>query len=198
MQHIPLTLDSYLSAAVFRFRAICNIEIPFLCHINSCAAMNTGSLLLHMWIITNYPSIVESHEKFDDAVPYQPIILHYAIPASDTEKDTCKLSAVVSYKTRYNKSDGNMMNISFGLGEVIKVNTVAELRTFREMKLVLDINASCVASKVLGIYFDLCFQHAVTEFPEGVSFSKKTLYVHQEKLPHAYPYWYIVLHLILR
>jgi len=122
MRNMPLTLDNDLPAAVFRFGATCETEIPFSCHLDSCTAMNTGSLLLHMWIITTYPEIVESYEQFDDAVPFQPIMLDCAIPASEAEKDTGKLSAVVTYKTQYKKSDGSMMTISFGLGEAIKVN----------------------------------------------------------------------------
>ena len=59
IQNMPLTLDNNLPAAVFRFGATNNTEIPFSCHLDSCAAMNTGSLLLHMYIITTYPSIVE-------------------------------------------------------------------------------------------------------------------------------------------
>ena len=66
-----------------------------------------------------------------------------------------------------------MMTISFGLGEAIKVNAILGLPTFRDLKLVLDVDDSRVTSKVLGIYFDLCFQHAATGFPEGVTFSKK-------------------------
>ena len=102
---MPLTLDNDLPATVFQFGAACETEIPFSCHLDSCTAMNTGSLLLHMWIITTCPEIVESYEKFDDAVPFQPIMLNCAIPAYEAEKHTGKLSAVVTYKTRYTKPD---------------------------------------------------------------------------------------------
>ena len=124
MRYIPLTLDNDLTAAVFRFEATCDTETSFSCHLDSCVVINTGSLLLHMWIITTYPSIVESYEQFDDAVPFQPIMLDYAIPASEVEKDTDKFSTVVIYKIRYKKSDGNIVTISFGLSEVIKVNAI--------------------------------------------------------------------------
>ena len=173
MRNMPLTLDNDLPAAVFRFGATNDTEIPFSCHLDSCAAMNTGSLLLHMWITTTYPSIVECYKQYDDAVPFQPIMLDCAIPASEAEKDTGKFSAVMTYKTRYKKSDGNMTTISFSLGEAIKVNAILGLPTFRDLKLMLDVDAYRVTSKVLGIYFDLCFQHAATGFPQGVTFSKE-------------------------
>ena len=173
VRHMTLSLDNDLPAAVFRFGATSSREIPFSCHLNSYVAMNNGSLLLHMWIITIYPYIVESYKQFDDEVPFQLIMLDCAIPATEAERDTGKLSVIVTYKTQYKKTDGTMMRISFGIGEAIKVNTIPGLPTFRTLKLVLYIDASRVTSKFLGIFFDLCFQHAATGFPEGVSFSKK-------------------------
>ena len=92
-------------------------------------------------------------------------MLDCVIPASEAEKDTGKFSAIVTYKTRYKKSDGNMIRTSFVLGEVIKVNVILVLPIFCEMKLVLDIDTSRVTSKLLGIYFDLYFQNAATGFP---------------------------------
>ena len=47
LRAMPLSLDNTLPAAVFRFGTnLCN-EVPFSCHLDSCAAMNTGSLHLH-------------------------------------------------------------------------------------------------------------------------------------------------------
>ena len=73
LHQISLSLDNYLSATVLRFGISKDSEIPFTCHLDSCAAMNIANLLLHMWIITTYPAIAESYAKFDDALPFHPI-----------------------------------------------------------------------------------------------------------------------------
>ena len=61
---MPLSLDNCLPAAVLRFGSDAEDEVAFPCHLDSCAAMNTGSLTLHQWIITTYPAIVDSYEQF--------------------------------------------------------------------------------------------------------------------------------------
>ena len=101
MHIMPLSLDNDLPSALFRFGTSDDNEVPFPCHLDSCAAMNTGSLVLHQWIITNYPAIVQSYEQFDDSTPFTPISLACAIPSAESEKNENKLTAVVTYKTRY-------------------------------------------------------------------------------------------------
>ena len=174
LRAMPLSLDNVLPAAVFRFGTNSSNEIPFSCHLDSCAAMNTGSLYLHQWIITEYPHIVEKYEQYDDAQPFQPITLDCALPASEAEKTTGKLTAVVTYKTRYVDKEGRSLTLSFGLGESIQVNAIIGLPTFKTWKLVLDIDSKIATSKEIGIDFDLCFQHAATGFPEGIVFDPTT------------------------
>ena len=95
-----------------------------------------------MWIMTTYPQIVYKYERYDDEAVFQPITLDCDVPTSDAEKETNKLSSVVTYKTRYYKKDGTMMTLSFGLGEKILVNVIIGLPTFREWQLVLDVDES--------------------------------------------------------
>ena len=171
MRLMPLSLDNDLPSALFRFGTSDNDEIPFPCHLDSCAAMNTGSLVLHQWIITNYPEIVQSYEQFDDNTPFAPISLACAVPSADSKKNENKLTAVVTYKTRYFTKEGKRVTLSFGLGLGIKVNAIVGLPTFREWRLILDLDSNQVTSKLLGLIFDLTFNHAATGFPEGVTFN---------------------------
>ena len=48
LRNMPLSLDNNLPEAVLRFGSTTDDEIPFSCHLDSCAGMNTGNLLLHM------------------------------------------------------------------------------------------------------------------------------------------------------
>ena len=95
-----------------------------------------------------------------------------AIPSSQAETDAGKLLAVVTYKTIYRPTAGKMMTLSFGLGKAILVIAIIGLPTFREWKLVLDVSENRVTLKLLGIYFDIAYQHAVPGFPDGIAFSK--------------------------
>ena len=169
---MPLSLDNDLPAAVFSFGTSIDNEVEFSCHMDSCAAMNTANLLLHQWIMTTYPDIVDSYEHFNDDNPFQPIELDCAVPNSDSKQNRNKLTAVVTYKTRYCNLDGKPMNISFGLGESISVNAIIGLPTLKEFKMVLDVDSGIATSKLLNKDFKLSFQHAASGFPDGIVFDK--------------------------
>ena len=142
VRQMPLSLNNYLPAAIFRFGSASEDEVAFLCHLDSCAAMNTGSLTLHQWIITTYLAIVASYEQFDDASPLQPIGLDCAIPSADSSAISNQLTAIVTYKTRYVDTAGAPVELSFGLGKAIKVNVIIGLPTFKTWKLILDLEAN--------------------------------------------------------
>ena len=172
LRHMPLSLDDGLPTAVFSFGTNTSNEIDFSCHMDTCAAMNTANLLLHQWIITTYPDIVDSYEHFNDKQPFHPIELDCAVLNSDFKKNCNKLTAVVTYKTRYCDQSGKMITISFGLGESVSVNAIIGLPTLKELKMVLDVDSGIATSKLLRKEFNLSFQHAASGFPEGVVFDK--------------------------
>ena len=106
LRHMSLSLDNGLPADVICFGTTDADEVPLSCHIDRCAAMNTGNLLLHMWIIRTYHEIVMKYEQCDDSNPFQPITLDCVILSLEEERASGKLSAVVTYKTRYTKENG--------------------------------------------------------------------------------------------
>ena len=106
---IPLSLDNTLLEAVIRFGSSNEDEVAFIWYPDSCTDMDTAYSLLHMWIMTIYPDIVASYERFDDKDPFQPIILDYVVPLSIADKDLGQLSVVVTYKTCYTDKDGKKM-----------------------------------------------------------------------------------------
>jgi len=66
LRHMPLDLDNGLPAIDMRFGLDDMTETCFACYVDSCAAMKTGNLLIHQWIMTTYPAIVCSYEQFND------------------------------------------------------------------------------------------------------------------------------------
>ena len=55
-RQIPIPIDNHLPAIIIQFGSCAADAVEFTCHVDSCAGMNTGSLLLHQWMITNYVS----------------------------------------------------------------------------------------------------------------------------------------------
>ena len=73
-----------------------SISTNFLSHVDTCASINTGNLLLHQWIITTYPACVAEYTKFDNNNnEFHPIQLQVAINNSNTttQSDGGKLNA---------------------------------------------------------------------------------------------------------
>ena len=92
------------------------------------------------------------------------------MPSSLPDKEASKLTAIVTYKTRYIDSNRKMITISFGLGDSISVNAIIGLPTFKAWELVLDLSADRVSSKPLDVDFALLYQHAATGLPPTVTF----------------------------
>ena len=53
---------------------------------------------------------------------------------------------------------------------MVSMNAIIGLPTFRAWKLVLDLSADHVSSKLLDVDFDLSYQHAATGLPPTVTF----------------------------
>ena len=64
---MPPDIDNVLPGILLEIiQTSSSISPNFLAHIDTCASMNTGNLLLHQWIITTYPECVAEYTHFDD------------------------------------------------------------------------------------------------------------------------------------
>ena len=169
---IPLAVNNKLPAIAIRFGSNNDDEVQFLCHIDSCAGMNTGNLLLHQWIITNHPDIVESYEEYNDAKPFVPLRLDVAIPTNDADNNLDnQLTAVVTYKTRYRMADGTNATLSFGLGKDIQVNAIVGLPQIKTWKILLDLDDNKCFAKLFNIWLPIEYDDAATGMPPNVQFT---------------------------
>jgi hypothetical protein len=93
---------------------------------NSGGALSSGYLPYHLWVMREEPDLVASFEKSNDANPFEPIKLGGAIhqPEDYNESQQGRLTAIIRYKTPYVDHDGNSLQISFGLGNAMTVNTI--------------------------------------------------------------------------
>ena len=77
-QQLTLTLHG-LPGIELCFGKVCTSEVGLLCHLDSCAAMNTVNLRVHQWLITTYPHLVSEYIQYDDSLPFQPLQLSCAV-----------------------------------------------------------------------------------------------------------------------
>ena len=76
---MPLDVDNGLPGIEMRLGTTDDTEVTFICHVDTCAAMSTGNLQIHEWIMTTYPEIVAEYIRYDDNNPFEPIQFSCAV-----------------------------------------------------------------------------------------------------------------------
>ena len=171
---MPLTVDNKLPGCLLRFGKTAEEEVSFICHVDTCAAMSTGNLGLHQWLITKYPALVAEYIQYDDASPFEPIRLAVALKDLDgCEITKNKLTAIVRYWTPYLDTDGNRLVISFGLGESIAVNSIVGLPFLSHWKASICFQSNSLTSALLKMKFPLIYEATKVGIPEGTVFTKE-------------------------
>ena len=182
-RQMPLDLDNGLPGILLRLGITAASEICFLCHVDSCAAMNTGNLLLHQYIITQHPSIVAEYIQYDDKDPFDPIKLQCAVDdAGLNASENGKLTAIVRYHTPYKFVDGSPVLVSFGLGKDVAVRSILGLPTLRQWQSSIDFASNKLVCPNLQRRFDLQYERAQQGLPEGVTFNRSSF-----QRPHNTP-----------
>lgn len=173
VRHMPLDIDNGLPGIVVLFG-----KTAFLCHVDSCAAMNTGNWLLHKWIMSTFPDIVVDYQEFNDPNPFEPLSLRCAVSSNKNESvstlknlDDC-LCAVVTYKSGY-QLNGQPAYVSFGLGEHISVRCILGIPFLRQWGADICLSQNKVVAHALnenGIEFPIEYAATSNELPNGINF----------------------------
>ena len=170
---MPLDLDNSLPGVRIEIGMNSQHTPNFLAHIDTCAAMNTGNLLLHQWIITTYPQCVAEYIEHTDNDPFQPIQMQVAVddPNSLTTPDIGKLTAVVRYHTPYTFADGSPMLLSFGLGVDVAVRSLIGLPTLRQLACTVDLPSNQLVCPAIKCIFPLLFEPSRMGLPSHIQFT---------------------------
>lgn len=76
---MALDVDNVLPGVELWLGRNASSEVGLLMHLDSCAAMNTGKLSVHQWMIMKYPHLVAEYIRYDNANPFEPLQLACAI-----------------------------------------------------------------------------------------------------------------------
>ena len=121
---MPLDVDNGLPSIELWFGTDTTNEISFICHMDTCAAMNTGNFLVYKWLMMQKTDLVTEYIQFNDAHPFESLQLHWAVEDLATTKSMHgKLTEIVSYWLRC-KQYGKCVLLSFGLGNSVAVNSL--------------------------------------------------------------------------
>ena len=170
---MPLDVDNGLPGIEMWYGSTDDNEVGFMCHLDTCAAMNTGNLLTHQWLMTKYPHIVSEYIQYNDSEPFEPLQLEVAVTDKDKiEEQSGRLTAIVRYQLRYHQG-GKPFILSFGLGEDVRVNSIIGIPTIRQWGGVFDFGSSTFIAKSLNTKFALQYETTAQGLPAGVSFTSR-------------------------
>jgi hypothetical protein len=134
---------------------------------DSGAALSSGYLPYHLWVMRECPDLVASLERFDDTSPFEPIKLGGAIcsPEDYNESTHGQLMAVIRYRTPYSDREGNPITISFGLGNDMTVNTILGMSLIKDLGMTPDFQAGHVTCTDSPASFDLEYRETTCGDP---------------------------------
>jgi len=180
---MPLDLDNGLPGIVLRLGREGSTEVSFTGHVDTCAAMSTGNLLLHQWIMTKHPHTVAEYIQYDDDEPFEPIKLSCAVDDLKTiEAEHGKLTAIVRYWTKYTLN-GRPAIISFGLGRDVAVNSIIGLPTLKQWQCDISLHRGVLIAHSLRLQFDLEFKRANVDVLKDKDFGSHQFVRPQSSLP---------------
>ena len=133
---------------------------------DSGAALSSGYLPYHLWIMRENPDIVASFERFDDSNPFEPIKLGGAIRHPDDYNESMhgQLTAIIRYKTPYVDTAGNPIRISFGLGNDMTVNTILGMPIIKDLGMIPNFRAGTVTCEDSPATFSIRYQETSCGF----------------------------------
>jgi len=170
---MPLDLDNGLPAIEMKFGMTDIDELCFLCHVDSCAAINIGNLRVHEYIMTEHPEIVRSYEQFEHENLFEPLSLACAVSMENIIATYDKLISIVTYHTQYKDTSGIPLKLAFGLGAEVAVNAIIGLPTLKKWKATIDVGNDEFVSKPLDLAFPLHFHGADSGLPSSIKFTSK-------------------------
>ena len=173
LRQMPLDLDNGLPGILVRVGLEQDSDMCFMCHVDSCAAMNTGNLLLHQYLITQHPHLVAEYIQYDDSHPFEPIQLQCAVDDNATDlADQNKLTAIVRYHTPYTDAEGKPVLLSFGLGAHVAVRSILGKPTLKAWQCSIDFGTDKLICPTLGRRFDMHYETARQGLPSGIAFQQ--------------------------
>jgi hypothetical protein len=133
---------------------------------DSGAALSSGYLPYHLWVMRERPDLVASFEQFDNANPFEPIKLGGAISQPDdyNESEHGTLTAIIRYHMPYADHKGNPIQIAFGLGNDMTINTILGMPVIKDLGMIPNFWDGSITCADSPARFEICYQETTCGF----------------------------------
>jgi hypothetical protein len=157
---MPIRVDNGLPHIHIRLGISSNAKLSVL--FDSGAALSSGYPSYHLWVMRERPDLVASFEQFNDANPFEGGAIQH--PDDYKESQHGKLTAIIRYNTPYAGHDGNPIQISFGLGNDMTVNTILGMPVIKDLGMIPNFWDSSITCANSPATFDICYHKTTCGF----------------------------------
>ena len=132
------------------------------------ADMDTGNLKYYMWVMSQYPEIVDTFLQCDKDTAYNVVHLLAALNLNDVSTDVNhgQITAVIRYKTLFTVSVKSLFVLPFTLDNDVSARCVLGLPTLLAMGAAIDLVKSLLSCIELSRSFPLDLQPPDNGLPE--------------------------------
>ena len=140
------------------------------------AAMNTGSLTYHLWVMSQCPEMVAEIIQCGDGTGYDVVQLLAALDLDSSRQllDHGKMTAVIRYKTPYFFNKSEPFFISFALDNDVSLWCVLGLPTLLALGELINLVKGEFICSEIGQTFPLTLDPPGKGLPEGIVFDNST------------------------
>ena len=134
------------------------------------AAMNTGNLRFHMWVMFQYPDIVDDRLQCgkDTAYDAEHLLADLDLNDIDTDASHDQMTAVIRYKTPYTVDGKGPFILSFVLSNDVNLRSVLGLPTLLVMGANINLVKGLLSCIELNCSFPLELQHPDKVYPKAL------------------------------
>ena len=138
------------------------------------AAMNTGNIDFHLWVMSQCPDIVDEFLQCGTNTEYDVVHLLAALDIEDINKDSThgQMTAVIRYKTPYFVTGKGPFVLSFALGHDVSLRSVLGLPTLLAMGANINLVKGLLSCVELNRDFPLDLQPPGKGLPEGAALTQ--------------------------
>ena len=136
------------------------------------AAMNTGNLAYHQWVMSQCPSMVAEYLECGDGTEYDVVQLLAALDLKGTHQPVHhgSMTAVIRYRTPYLINNTSPLILSFALGKDVALRSVLGIPCLLAMGAVVDLVKGQLGCSELNQEFMLQLDPPGKGLPDGTQF----------------------------
>ena len=169
---MPISINNSLPSVHLNVGLLVDEENKMRMLLDTSAAMNTGNLAYHQWVMSQCPSMVAEYLECGDGTEYDVVQLLAALDLKGTHQPVNhgSMTAVIRYRTPYLINNTSPLILSFALGKDVALRSVLGIPCLLAMGAIVDLVKGQLRCSELNQEFMLQLDPPGKGLPDGTQF----------------------------